>query len=173
LKKSLFITFCVTLLFFSGCERDDICPDALQTTPNLLIEFYDNENPTQQKSVQDLNAFTNIGVNVPTTVFDQVQNSTSISLPLQTDQNTTSFKLTLNANADSESEFEPNIDTLTISYGVDEIYVNRACGYKVQFIEFDASYRQEESGNNWIDRIQVQQPNNIKNEQNAHLYIYF
>ena len=39
-------------LSFSGCEKDDICTD--ETTPRLILEFYDISNPANLKTVLNL-----------------------------------------------------------------------------------------------------------------------
>ena len=33
------------LIVILSCEKDDICPETTQTTPRLVIEFYDLTNP--------------------------------------------------------------------------------------------------------------------------------
>lgn len=156
------------MLLASACQQDDICSAATQTTPNLVIEFYDNENPTQTKSVNNLNVSAE---GLDEDLFDDVQNGNSLNVPLRTDNNVTNFRFTLNAN--EGSQFAPNTDSLTVSYGIDETYVSRACGYKVEFVELNASYEQEDGDSNWIESVQVQQPNKVVDEENAHIYIYF
>ena len=37
---------------FSGCEKDDICAE--ETTPRLIIEFYDISNPANLRTVLNL-----------------------------------------------------------------------------------------------------------------------
>ena len=54
-----------TLLFYLFlslvcCEPDDICSQSTQTTPRLVIDFYDIENLSDKKSVAGLFA---IGIN--------------------------------------------------------------------------------------------------------------
>lgn len=32
-----------------SCERDDICPESTSTTPRLIIDLLDSENPENKK----------------------------------------------------------------------------------------------------------------------------
>ena len=34
----------VSIIFLTSCEKDDICPESTQTTPRLVITFYDINN---------------------------------------------------------------------------------------------------------------------------------
>ena len=38
------------LIVLFSCEKDDICPDTTQTTPRLVIEFYDLTAPDKEFS---------------------------------------------------------------------------------------------------------------------------
>ena len=50
--KKLIITSIALVIAFSfwNCEKDDICEDGTPTTPRMIIEFYDNLNPTAKKN---------------------------------------------------------------------------------------------------------------------------
>ena len=37
-----------------SCEKDDICPESTQTTPQLVVTFYDLLDPQQSKTVESL-----------------------------------------------------------------------------------------------------------------------
>ena len=56
--KQLFLLLLLSV-FFSSCEKDDICDTNTPTTPKIVIEFYDVANPTTLKNV------TNLGVIAP------------------------------------------------------------------------------------------------------------
>jgi hypothetical protein len=158
-----FLVTAVTLLLLS-CERDDICPEATPTTPKLVIEFFDINNTESPKNVRDLAVRT----------FEKdtalLFNSTStISIPLKTDSIETSYVFNLNALAESGGLR----DTLTFFYATEELYVSRACGFKVNFFDFRASLEdQETSSEGWIRDIQVIE-NTIENESETHLFIFY
>lgn len=170
MKRHLFIGMIFLASLLLSCQKDDICAEAAPTTPRLIIEFYDINNPTQSKAVNNFNAR---ALNKSQPVFDQVKNGNTIKIPLRTDNNVTQYAFTLNANAEPSDNFQANTDSLTLSYGLKETYLNRACGYKVTFVELSVDLNQESGGTNWIETIEVLRPNTVRNEQNAHLYIYF
>ena len=47
---------CLFLIVIFSCEKDDICPETTQTTPRLVIEFYDLTNPDEILAVPGLYA---------------------------------------------------------------------------------------------------------------------
>ena len=156
-----FLGIPLLLLLFSGCEKDDICVET-SLTPNLIIRFYDQVNISQFKEVPTLRV---IGVGSQYILIDRITTD-SISIPLKTLENTTSFML-INA---SEEELETgNSDVLTITYTPKEIFINRACGYKMNFEEANGSVTTDEA--NWIQDVQIINPN-IQNERKAHIHLY-
>jgi len=50
MKKYIITSLALLLaVSFWNCEKDDICAETTPTTPKLVIEFYDNANPTVLK----------------------------------------------------------------------------------------------------------------------------
>ena len=49
--KKIVLLLLLTITF-SGCEKDDVCTD--ETTPRLILEFYDISNPSNFKNVLNL-----------------------------------------------------------------------------------------------------------------------
>lgn len=150
---ALFLAF---VLF--GCQRDDICPESTEVTPLLIIEFYDDEERTRLKSVPNLlvhavgHEDTLLG---PATV-------NSIAIPLRTDQNTTDYRFVRDSGGPTE-----NVDTITFFYDPSREYLNRACGFKVNFLGIDANTHEDED--NWIATEVILQ-NNVENEtEEAHI----
>ena len=45
---------CLFLIVIFSCEKDDICSDTTQTTPRLVIEFYDLSSPDEILAVPGL-----------------------------------------------------------------------------------------------------------------------
>lgn len=153
---------CVLIVFFVSCERDDICPPTTSTTPFLIIEFFDVAEPDENKNVRDLSY---IAENSTDTIL--LNNTDSIAIPLNTNQNETQFQLirnTTNLNL-------RNVDTIRFIYGVNEEYVNRACGFKAIFRNISAIRTAENPvSNNWIRSVTTEQLN-VENEQNTHVFI--
>ena len=52
--KIIIVSILIANCFWS-CEKDDICEAGTPTTPNLIIEFYDNLNAGTKKEVTNLN----------------------------------------------------------------------------------------------------------------------
>lgn len=169
MKKYLLLSLFVALICTSSCQRDDICPESTQTTPKLVIEFFDIDFPEQSKSVPRLNV---IAEGESDYYFETTENRSTISIPLRTTENFTNFSFVRNHDLPEDSNLTSNADEIQFSYTVNLEYVSRSCGYKAEFINFNAVLVNEEESVNWIQGIQVIQPNDILNEQNTHLYIF-
>ena len=132
MKKHSLIFSLITLLFIS-CEKDDICPETTQTTPRLVIEFYDLTNPDETLAVPGLFAIglDNDDAQVPIT-NEIVTTRSLIALPLKTDATETEFLLYKSYDI-VEGEIIGNPDKIKITYATEYVYVSRACGYKTIF----------------------------------------
>jgi len=126
-KHYIFLLFIAFV--YLGCEKDDVCPSTTQTTPRLIIEFYDITAPDQIKSVPGLFA---IGLDsdfneVP--IYNElVSTRSSIALPLQNNSSQTQFKLYESYDI-INSIVNGNPDIITVTYEIETLYVSRACGY--------------------------------------------
>lgn len=150
--------FLGAFIFLStGCQKDDICPEGTETTPLLLIEFYDPEDPTRLKAVQ------NLVVRASGMEQDYLEAVTTneISIPLRTDQNFTEYIFTSNSGSG-----EANEDRVTFSYSPNPEYLNRACGFKINYSNLDVVVHQDED--NWILSLNILQEN-VENETEAHI----
>jgi len=129
-----------------GCERDDICAEATQTTPALLVEFRDFSEPENLKSVRQLRVIAiDDNENVIDTLVLPSQNPNTLSLPLlirpefdeNGEQNIVTTRYVLEKNSDladnDEDDNDSEIVVLEINYANEFIYVSRACGYKSVF----------------------------------------
>lgn len=166
MKKILLTSFIIIVVvaLFASCERDDICAAATGTTPKLVIEFFDAENPGNSKNVRNL---TVREIEKDTAIL--FNSTSSIAIPIKTDAIETSYVFNLNALADSGGL----VDTLTFSYATEELYVNRACGFKVNFLDFRVeSENLEINEDNWIRDIQSRETI-IENESETHLFIFY
>ena len=128
MKKYYLFLSLVALLSFS-CEKDDVCPATTQTTPRMVIEFYDIAAPEEIKLVPGLFA---IGVdsngNEVPIHNELVSTRSSIALPLQNNSNQTQFKLYESYDL-IDSTVSGNPDIITITYDIESLYISRACGY--------------------------------------------
>ncbi|MGB2088450.1 MAG: DUF6452 family protein [Psychroflexus salarius] len=166
-RKLLFIITMLAATGLSSCERDDICPENTPTTPRLVVQFFDINNPEIQK---DINELVIQSVDTENENFIEYDNVSEIILPLKTNQNSTQFLMTINANSENESDI--NTDELIFNYARRNVYINRACGYKVEFLDFQVTQIEESNEDlEWIKATAVQQPN-IDNENETHLFIY-
>jgi hypothetical protein len=152
----------LSFLVLNACERDDICPPTTPTTPRVIIEFFDVNASEENKTVTDLSYFaegSNDTISLGTT--------DSIALPLNTNANTSRFKLIRNF----ENEDFENTDEIEFDYQVDEVFINRSCGFKAVFSDLSATRIPENPlTNNWIRSISVEQID-VENEQVTHIFI--
>jgi hypothetical protein len=164
MKKILFGLFSVLFaVFFFNCEKDDICEEGTPTTPRMIIEFYDNNNPTNKKTVTDLK----VTANGMTTSIDYTGVS-KIELPLKVNENTVSYSFVLNS-ASTTLALEDKID---INYTRKDVYISRACGYKTVFNLNSPNGMALSTPKNWIQVIAVQKTT-IENENETHVKIFF
>ena len=154
-------------LSLSSCEKDDICDPATATTPSLVIEFYDADSPNNLQTV------TNLKVIAPgfTSAILGTTGVSKITIPLKTSGDTTSFEFIENGgDADTTND---NTDILHFTYNRKNIYVSRACGYKVNFDLTNTNTNiLTTDTDNWIQSIVIAQPN-IETENETHIKIYF
>ncbi len=147
LKKYIFgcIFF---LLALSACERDDICAASTPTTPQLVIAFFDADNRTESKVINlTVRA---IGLDDSITI----KNDTIIRIPLRTDTTSTTFIFTKNPGILNAEEDPNTSDRVTFSYNINEIYIDRACGFKVTYDALTALASGEGDGR-WITDISI------------------
>lgn len=145
IKKNLLLFLLIAFAF--SCEKDDICVE--NVTPKLIIRFYDANDPTQVKAVSSLTVTT--GDN---TLISQ-QSTDSIAIPLDVNNLETVYTLTSDTTD----------DIVTITYGIDEVYVSRSCGFIANYNQLNLM----ETGN-WIQQVEIISQT-IENENQAHVQI--
>ena len=121
------------LIVILSCEKDDICPETTQTTPRLVIEFYDLTNPDVLLQVPGLYALglSTDGIEIPIN-NEIVTTRSSIALPLKTNDTETEFILYKSYDI-VDGEVIGNPDRIKVTYESENVYVSRACGYKTNF----------------------------------------
>ena len=183
--KKIFLIVFVLALSFSGCEKDDICDASTNTTPRLVIDFYDNTDPTLTKNLINLKV---IGDGMPegivfnesgTPITKYLTSGSSIKIPLKLTTDSTKYSLILNSNATDPSLIFT--DVLEFNYSRKTLFVSRACGYKVLFDlntditlpnAFVLNANPATNEGNWIKDIVVEKYN-LENENETHIKIYF
>ena len=178
MKKILALLLLVISL--SGCEKDDVCTD--ETTPRLILEFYDISNPANLKPVVNLKIkgdgasdYVVSNTSLPTTDPSRyLFNSSKIKLPLDITQDTAKYSLILNSTSTTGGA---NEDVIQLNYTRQNVFVSRACGYKTIFelnafpnglIRTDATT----PDGLWIIDKNIL-TTNITTENETHIKIYF
>ncbi len=146
--KKIIIVLLLSAIFIVGCQKDDICIDPV--TPQLIIRFYDDENPELYKKVSDLTVW----ADGKDTIYENIATD-SIALPLDLALDFTVYNL-------SSSNIE---DQITINYDRKEIFVSRSCGYKFIFENLNLT----NVTNNWM--ISTEVTNQTANNETEHIKI--
>jgi|TARA_B110000285_G_scaffold235248_1_gene315835 hypothetical protein len=154
-----FFTLIYGFLFFT-CEKDDICISSVDESPDLVILLLDSLNPKQKKSPYGF-TIRAIGNEKPL----RESSGDSLALPLNFQENATQFEFVLNVGSENE-----NIDTLQINYMRIDKFINKACGYRANFILQTPPVKLLNSGNNWIKGFTILK-DTISDEKAAHLGI--
>ncbi|MDR5592036.1 DUF6452 family protein [Christiangramia sp. SM2212] len=176
-------TFLLLLILSAsfGCQRDDICAESVDTTPLLIIRFYDIDEPDELKAPQNLSVraaddsipgfVVNTGGQTPVRYYRFSRDS--IAIPLRTNADVTSYVLTLNTEENDTTATTTGVrDTINFSYGRQEEYINRACAYKLSYLGLKVDVDGGAAGPNWIQDIQIEEPN-VEDQNQAHVSIFF
>ncbi len=167
--KRYSLIFLGIVLVFIGCQRSDICTSGEPSTPRLVVKFFDANHPTRVKTVTNFNVKE---INATDYYFSEPVNDTIAAIPLRTGHSSTTYRVVINQGDSLAPTSATLVDTLRFTYTAEEIYVSRACGFRDQFSNFNTTLDQTPDST-WIKNIRVPQPDTIKNEKTAHLYIYF
>lgn len=178
MKKKQFLLLFAFLTILS-CERDDICAEGTATTPRLLVEFYDINNPDDLKSVSRLTVYGE-GLpdpNPPVANVDETilfnENTTAVELPLIVgidDDSPITARFILekdtNLRLDEDDTTQSDIDIIEITYTTEFVYVSRACGYKSIFNNLDIDLEDD----SWISAVETI-VTEVENENTVHVRI--
>ncbi len=157
LKVSLFSIFFILI----SCEKDDICIEDEIGTPRIILSFYDKIDKNLRKPVENLLIK---GLEKEDTL--DIFSGDSIAIPLKNDSNLSKYEFIINAG-----EEKSNNDTIHILYSRYDLYINRACGFKSNFILNNPPTALLNKDNNWINEI-VKLKDTVLNEDYSHLAIY-
>lgn len=165
-----FFSLALGLMLLTSCQRDDICPESTVTTPQLRISFFDFEERDIPKPPANLR----VKLSETDSILLNRVNVAEIRVPLRTNQNLTEYDFILNAAVLDDTGVDPtgNPDKLLFSYARNEIYINRACSYKVNYVDLNVDVQSEQDANTiWIKEINIAEET-IENETNTHIFIY-
>ena len=173
MKKIILLVIAMAFTF-SSCEKDDICEATTSTTPRLVIRFYDVNNASVAKNVTNL---TIIGEGKTTGITfsgSTLINGSTVSIPLQTDFDATTFRFILNFG--NANPAVVNEDIIKFNYTRKNEFVSRACGFKTIFtLNPTAPFTHTDvatADGKWISAIAVKK-SLIETENETHLEIYF
>jgi hypothetical protein len=178
--KKIIILLLIVTFSFSSCEKDDICDANTPTTPRLVIGFYDIDNPSVPQNVNNLKVIgegMTEGIIFNESATDDskyLTNGNTISIPLKTDVNTTTYEFILNSGNPNPTLIDT--DKIEFNYTRNDVFVSRACGFKVLFT-FDPNNPYVHTSvpvtkEKWIQFISVEK-SNIDNENETHIKIFF
>jgi hypothetical protein len=148
--RKLFFLLAITLFAILGCEKDDICVES--TTPFLVIRFNDIDDKNEYKRVLiDSIRVKENDLYAANTTLD------SLYIPLDINEDFTTYEIAANGL----------VDEIKVNYTRTAIFVGRACGYKVNFEDFQL----ESNTINWIKGIDINN-NSIDNDTIAAITIF-
>lgn len=166
-----FITVIIILagiVFFSACEKDDICVEG--DTPQLVIRFYDIENPTEFKAVPGLRV-AGADKDVTVSTFTDRSDLDSIAIPLNPGANISEFLFIINSVDDDDGFEAGNIDGINFSYEIQEEYIGRACGFIANFDNLNSTTTTDTE--NWIQNVEITKTLVIQEDTlSAHVKIF-
>lgn len=162
MKKATFIIALLSMLL-SSCERDDICAEGTATTPLLVIEFFDSDNPSEEKIPTDLflvEEGSDVGLSF---------NAATISIPLRTDADQTRYNFVLNFGSEDE-DAPQNADLLVFNYLREEDFVSKACGFRVTYQAIQDEFFPLPD-NAWIENVTILN-STVEDDTEAHIRIF-
>lgn len=179
MKKIIALLLIITFSS-SSCEKDDICDANTPTTPRLVIDFYNISNPSVKKNVTNLKVIgegmkDGIIFNPGSSGEEQyLTNGSSISIPLKTDVNTTTYDFILNSGNPNPTLID--IDNVTFNYTRENVFVSRACGFKTLFTFVPNNPIIHKAvpvtKSKWMQFINIEK-SNIDNENETHIKVFF
>ncbi len=158
------ILFVLIVFAIKGCTKDDICPEGTAITANLLISFNDIANPLNTKEVTVLSVLTN---NPDSIAVVNLATTASITIPLNTNSDTTKYLFKKSTLAENGTVLSENIDKVMFIYQRRNGYVNRACGFNTEFFNLETNLEPEGNAN-WIQEIIVKR-DTVNDENSDHI----
>jgi len=162
----------LSIIIISSCEKDDICSETTQTTPQLIITFYDAADIEQSKTVESLAVYAI--KNSELILIENINgiNTDSIAIPLRNDIGVSNFKFIKNYSIEDDIIFG-DINHVYIDYEINDVFISRACGFIANYsittlLPYDIMQDPPVSG--WINGHEIATPI-VTNENQAHVKI--
>lgn len=165
-RRLMFIIVLVLgISVFMSCESDDLCEHTVNT-PRLVVRFYDANNTANPKPVENLIVYGKDNDLILTNATID-----SVALPLKVSELTTTFVMVSDAVYDTASSTitSGNVATVTFTYGVEEEFVSKACGFRAVYNTLKTLV--EPPNASWIKSVNVKNTN-VRNESNAQIHLY-
>ncbi len=154
----------LSCLIVLGCTRDDICPEETATTPLLVITFKDFADGVTPKEVPGLLVLDALDI---TNVVVPTQTTDSIAIPLKNFNNITPFLFVRDSDAEEPDDVNP--DQVFIAYTLRDVYLNRACGFSVNYDNL-STLTDDLDDDNWILSL-LTLVDTIDNQNETHITI--
>src|SRR5690606_12028242 len=170
LISALLILF-ITML---SCEKDDICPPEVLTTPHLIITFHDIISREERKAVPSLRVVGEDNNTIVNTFDDRVSAGLdSIALPLKVYSPSSSFIFISNSASEEDNPDTEmgNADIVTFNYDNTEVFISRGCGYANNYENLVGTFEEGSDGDRWIISLEIVD-NTVDNQNAAHVKIY-
>lgn len=167
MNKLSFLLLLTFIAFSSSCQKDDLCTPDQQTTPRMVIVFKDANNPSEVKQVDQLQVRDIASVDFAPLDFNGSTVLTAVDtiyLPLRRLSELTSY------NFVAEIEDETNVDNVIFNYSTEDAFVNRACGFVVNYNDLTGNRSDENPSNFWIRDV-VAIENSINDSKTVHIEI--
>ena len=164
-KRHIIGALFFSILFLSGCEKDDLCSGQDNATPLVVFGFYNQSNVTERKVFQNIVCYEAGRTSNDSIAFS---NASTIKLPLKINGSETVWVLKLKQTTGNVTT-EIN-DTIRFNYSTTSEYVSKACGYKTIFMNVNTTLNNGNPGH-WI--ISQESVNQIVNETNEHVTILY
>jgi len=177
MKKTfaLFFLVLVSSVPFWSCEKDDLCAEGTPTTPSMVVEFFMDDNTSQNNPISNLKYF----VEGMTDTIKITSSVSEIRVPLRVDATSVKWGFISSFTPTGATQPIVNTDYLEFKYTTQQTYISRACGFKTTFTlnegtDTDANpvFTDEPGGTPWILDTSIER-NNIEDENEAHINIYF
>ena len=155
-----------------SCEKDDICPESTQTTPQLVVTFYDLLDPQQSKTVESLAVYAIKDSELILIENINGINTDSIAIPLRNDIGVSNFRFIKNYSVENDIIFG-DLNHVYIDYEMTDVFISRACGFITNYsilslVPYDILQDPPVIG--WIDGYEIVNPI-VTNENQAHVKI--
>jgi len=164
------IILTMSFLIIISCEKDDICSDSTQTTPQLIVTFYDVLDPQQSKIVESLAVY---AINDSELILiENINgiNTDSIAIPLRSDIGVSNFKFIKNYSIENDIIFGDQ-NHIYIDYEISDVFVSRACGFIANYSILSLILvLQDYPIVEWIGGYEIVNPI-VTNENQAHVKI--